>query len=152
MYAENEMELGALPGTVEQKLIGITTPIIENMYLIAGKEKVDPLIESGIIKILPIAFMRGMTLNNSAFIIDEAQNCTLSAIYTALSRIGNGTKTIVTGDSSQCDLKNKKDSGFDFFKKLEIEKLPGFEIIELKGNHRHQIVEQITSIYLDYKN
>ena len=152
VYAENEMELGALPGTVEQKLIGITTPLIENMYILSGKEKIDALLLDGTIKILPIAFMRGLTINNSAFIIDEAQNCTLSAIYTALSRIGKGTKTIVTGDITQCDLKNKKDSGFDFFKKLQIEKLPGFEIIELMGNHRHELVDKITSIYMDYKS
>lgn len=152
VYAENEMELGILPGSLEQKLVGITTPIIENMYLLAGKEKIDVLLETGVIKILPIAFMRGMTLNNSVLILDEAQNCTLSATYTALSRIGHGTKTIVTGDSTQCDLKYKKESGFDFFKRLENEGLPGFEIIELKGNHRHSLVEQISSIYLEYKN
>lgn len=152
VYAENEMEIGILPGTIQDKLIGITTPIIENMYLIMGKEKVDALITEGIINILPVAFMRGMTLNNSVFIIDECQNLTLSATYTALSRIGHGTKTILTGDMTQCDLKNKKDSGFDFFKKLEIEKLPGFEIIELKENHRHDLVEKITAIYMDYKN
>lgn len=152
VYAENEMSLGALPGGIEDKLVGITTPIIENMYILSGKQKIDELLLTGTIKILPIAFMRGMTINDSVFILDEFQNATLSSTYTALSRIGKGTKTIVTGDITQCDLKNKKESGFDFFKKLETEKLPGFESITLKGNHRHDIVDQISSIYLDYKD
>lgn len=152
IYAENEMPLGALPGGVQEKLIGITTPIIENMYILAGKEKIDALLLDGTISILPVAFMRGMTIANAIFILDEFQNATLSATYTALSRIGKGSKTIITGDMTQCDLKNKKESGFDFFKKLETEKLPGFEIITLVGNHRHDVVDLITTIYLDYKD
>lgn len=150
IYAKGEEDLGILPGTVRDKLIGITTPILENMYLLAGKEKIEKLIEEGVIVILPSVFMKGMTLPNSVIILDEYQNAVLPVTYTALSRLGKGSKMIVTGDMAQCDLKNKADSGFPFFKELEQSELPGLEIIELKSNHRHELVDQITKIYLDY--
>ncbi|HEX5186678.1 MAG TPA: PhoH family protein, partial [Nitrososphaeraceae archaeon] len=92
------------------------------------------------------------TLNNSVLILDEFQNATLSQVYTALSRLGKGTKIIVTGDMSQCDLPKKTDSGFDFFKKLETENVPGVKIITLKGNHRHELVDHIAKIYQEYKD
>lgn len=149
IYAEKE-PLGILPGGINEKLIGITTPIIENMYNICGKEKIDSLLEEGIINILPIGFMRGLTIKDSILILDEFQNATLSQVYTSLSRLGKGSKIIVTGDMSQCDLNNKKDSGFDFFKKLESERLSGVKIITLKENHRHELVEMIAKIYQEY--
>lgn len=149
VYAENE-PLGILPGNVNEKLIGITTPILENMYNLCGKEQIDNLVLEGIINILPISFMRGLTISNSMLILDEFQNATLSQIYTSLSRLGKGSKIIVTGDMSQCDLKNKKDSGFDFFKKLESENISGVKIITLKENHRHELVETISKIYQEY--
>lgn len=151
IYAENE-QIGILPGTVQDKLIGLTTPIIENMYSLVAKEKIDNLIAEGLIRILPVGFMRGMTVNNSVLILDEFQNATLSQTYTALSRLGKGSRIIVTGDMAQCDLKNKKDSGFDFFKKLENEGLPGVKIITLESNHRHDLVEAISKIYEIYKD
>lgn len=152
IYAQGEEDLGILPGGVRDKLIGITTPILENMYIIATKEKVEKYIEDGKIVILPSVFMKGMTLPNSVIILDEYQNATSHVTYTALTRLGKGSKIIATGDMTQCDLRDKKDSGFAFFKALQIQGLPGFEIIELTSNHRHDVVDEITSIYLDYKN
>jgi len=148
VYTENE-KLGALPGGVSEKLIGLTTPIIDNMYNLYNKEKIDNLLRDGIISILPLAFMRGMTLNNSVVILDEFQNAKLSQVYTALSRLGKNSKMIITGDMSQCDLPNKTDSGFGFFKTLEDEGI--VKIITLKTNHRHDLVDKITKIYLDYR-
>ena len=146
VYAEGE-KLGFLPGGVNEKLIGLTTPILENMYILYNKVSIDKLIEEGKISILPVAFMRGLTLNNAVVILDEWQNATYSQTYMALSRMGKGTKIIVTGDITQCDLPNKKDSGFDFFKRLETAGLPKFKIIELISNHRHPLVELITKTY-----
>lgn len=149
IYAENE-PIGILPGGVEEKLIGLTTPILENMYSLCGKEKIEELLKEGKISILPISFMRGLTISNSLLILDEFQNATLSQIYTSLSRLGKNSRIIVTGDMSQCDLKNKKDSGFDFFRKLESENVTGVKIFTLKENHRHELVETITQIYQNY--
>lgn len=151
VYAENE-PLGILPGGIQEKLIGLTTPIIDNMYTLSGKEKIDKLIADGVIIILPLAFLRGLTWNRAIIILDEMQNATLSQTYTALSRLGKNSKIIVTGDMAQCDLKNKKDSGFDFFKKLETEGLPGIKIITLESNHRHELVESISKIYDSYRD
>ena len=146
VYAENE-KLGYLPGGINEKLVGLTTPIIENMYILSNKMSIDKLIEEGKITILPVAFMRGLTLNDSVIILDEWQNATYSQTYMALSRMGKHTKIIVTGDMAQCDLTNKKDSGFDFFKRLETALLPKFKIIELQSNHRHDLVELISKVY-----
>lgn len=151
VYAENE-PLGILPGGVQEKLVGLTTPIIENMYMLTSKEIIDSKLEDGTISILPLAFMRGLTINNAALILDEFQNATLSQTYTALSRLGKGSKIIVTGDMAQCDLRNKKESGFDFFKKLETEGLNGIKIITLESNHRHDLVDHIARIYDDYRS
>lgn len=151
VYAEKE-PLGILPGGIQEKLIGLTTPIIENMYILYDKFKIDKEISDGKISILPLAFMRGLTLNNAVLILDEFQNATLSQTYTALSRLGKNTKIIVTGDMAQCDLNNKKDSGFDFFKKLETEGVSGIKIINLKSNHRHELVDCIAKIYNEYKD
>lgn len=149
VYAEKE-QLGILPGGVQDKLIGITTPIIENMYTLYNKEKIDKLLQEGKINILPLAFMRGMTLNNAVVILDEFQNATLSQTYTALSRLGKGSKIVVTGDMAQCDLPKKTDSGFDFFKKLEQDGV--VKIVHLKSNHRHDLVDQISKLYFEYKD
>lgn len=151
VYAENE-KLGYLPGGVSEKLVGLTTPIIENMYILSNKMSIDKLLEEGKISILPVAFMRGLTLNDSVLILDEWQNATYSQTYMALSRMGKGTKVIVTGDMAQCDLPNKKDSGFDFFKRLETAGLPKFKIIELQSNHRHDLVELISKVYDELRN
>lgn len=149
VYAEKE-PLGILPGSVQDKLIGLTTPIIENMYNLYNREKINSLLQDGIINILPLAFMRGMTLNNSVLILDEFQNATLTQTYTALSRLGKGSKVIVTGDMTQCDLAKKSDSGFDFFKRLEQEGI--VKSIILKTNHRDELVNLIAQVYHDYKN
>ncbi len=90
--------------------------------------------------------------NNSVLILDEFQNATLSQTYAALSRIGKNSKVIVTGDMAQCDLRNKKETGFDFFKKLETESLPGIKIITLESNHRHELVDMISKIYEEYRS
>lgn len=151
VYTDDDRTLAALPGGVAEKLQGLTLPIIDNCQILIGKEKTEKLLEEGLITILPIAFTRGITINNAVLIIDEAQNATLSQTYACLSRIGKKSKVIVTGDMAQCDLKNKKDSGFDFFKRLETASLPEFKIITLEGNHRHDLVEKISTIYDEYR-
>lgn len=149
VYADKE-PIGILPGGVQDKLVGLTTPIIENMYNLYNKEKIDSLLATGQITILPVAFMQGMTLNNAVIILDEFQNATLQQVYSALSRLGKGSKLIITGDMTQCILPKKSDSGFDFFKKLELSEV--LVSVTLKSNHRHELVEKITNIYQEYKD
>jgi len=151
IYAESEQSLGALPGGIQDKLIGITTPILENMYLLCGKQKVEELVQEGIINILPLAFMRGITIFNSVLILDEVQNATSSQLFTALSRLGKNSKAIITGDINQCDLKNKSLSCWNFLKILEKD-IQEMTRINLTSNHRHDIVEKITNVYNQYKD
>lgn len=152
VYTDDDRTLAALPGGVAEKLQGLTLPVIDNCFVLIGKEKTEKLLAEGLITILPVAFMRGITVNNAVLILDEFQNATLSQTYAALSRLGKSSKVIVTGDMAQCDLRNKKETGFDFFKRLETEGLPGIKIITLESNHRHELVDHISRIYDEYRD
>ena len=152
VYTDDDRTLSALPGGVAEKLQGLTLPVVDNCYVLIGKEKTEKLLAEGLITILPVAFMRGITVNNAVLILDEFQNATLSQTYAALSRIGKNSKVIVTGDMAQCDLRNKKETGFDFFTRLETEGLRGIKIIKLESNHRHELVDHISRIYDNYRD
>lgn len=144
-------DIGFLPGGVDEKLSYLTSPIYNIMYEIIGKEKTEKMVEEGKIMVLPFGFLRGFTLTNSYVLIDEAQNATLSQTELMLGRLGKNSKMVFCGDISQCDLKNKKDTGFDIFKRLEpsVERLI---TITLESNHRHPIVEYILSEIKKYKD
>jgi phosphate starvation-inducible PhoH-like protein len=150
-YVTAGEDIGFLPGGVDEKLSYLTSPIYNIMYEIIGKEKTDKLVNDGKIMVLPFGFLRGFTLTNSYVLIDEAQNATLSQTELMLGRLGKNSKMVFCGDMSQCDLKNKKDTGFDIFKRLEtnINKLI---TISLNSNHRHPIVEEILTEIKKYKD
>ena len=101
------------------------------------------------IQIAPLAFMRGRTLVNACVIVDEAQNVTMSQMEMVLGRLGIGSKMIICGDTSQIDLKNKKDSGLDFMNTLAA-RVEGVNVITLKKNHRHPIVPAMLEVYREY--
>ena len=111
--------------------------------------KIEKLLSEGIIEILPFPFMRGRTLVNSCVIVDEAQNVTMSQMEMVLGRLGIGSKIMICGDTSQIDLKNKKESGLDFMNTLAA-RVPGVKVITLKKNHRHPIVPEILDVYREY--
>lgn len=142
-------EIGFLPGNLKEKLDPWLAPIYSNLYMLYDKEKIDRLLDDGTIEVLPFAFMRGRTLVNSFIIVDEAQNVSHNQTEMIISRLGLGSKMVICGDTSQIDLKNKKDSGMGFFKQLE-NRVEGFKIIELKQNHRHSIVPKILEIYKEF--
>lgn len=144
-------EIGFLPGNMKEKLDPWLAPIYANLYMLYNKEKIDQLLEEGIIEVLPFAFMRGRTLVNAFIIVDEAQNVTNPQTEMIMSRLGLGSKMVICGDTSQIDLKNKKESGMGFFQHLE-DRVKGFKIITLKANHRHPIVPEILNIYKEYND
>jgi phosphate starvation-inducible PhoH-like protein len=144
-------EIGFLPGNMKEKLDPWLAPIYANLYMLYNKEKIDKLVEEGVIEVLPFAFMRGRTLVNSFIIVDEAQNVTHAQTEMIMSRLGLGSKMVICGDTSQIDLKNKKESGMAFFHHLE-DKVKGFRIVTLKANHRHSIVPEILNIYKEYSD
>jgi phosphate starvation-inducible PhoH-like protein len=104
-------KLGFLPGDLSEKVDPYLRPIYDALYEFLGFEKVNKLIEKHIIEVAPLAFMRGRTLNDSFIILDEAQNTTVPQMKMFLTRMGFGSKMVITGDITQIDLANPSESG-----------------------------------------
>ena len=142
-------DIGFLPGDLKEKMDPWLAPIYSNLEMLYDKPKIEKLLADGIIEILPFPFMRGRTLVNSCVVVDEAQNVTMNQMEMVLGRLGIGSKMIICGDTSQIDLKNKKDSGLDFMNTLSA-RVNGVKVITLKKNHRHHIVPDILDVYKEY--
>jgi phosphate starvation-inducible protein PhoH and related proteins len=144
-------EIGFLPGTADEKMAPWLAPIYANMYQVHLKDKVDELIHQGVIEIVPVAFMRGRTFTDAVVIVDECQNITGEQTEMIVTRVGTNSKMIICGDISQVDLKKKSDSGFAFLSSLK-GRIKGLEVIELKTNHRHPIVDLLLEVYNEKQN
>jgi phosphate starvation-inducible PhoH-like protein len=144
-------EIGFLPGDIKEKMDPWLAPIYQNMYTLYDKVKIEKCIVEEKIKIVPFAFIRGITFCDSFVIVDEAQNVTHDQMQAVIGRLGKGSKMVICGDLSQNDLKIKKDSGFSFLNRIE-ENVPGFRIIRLLQNHRHDIVTPILQVYQDFRD
>ena len=144
-------EIGFLPGDIREKMDPWLAPVHQNLFKLYNKTKIEKEIEEGNIEILPFAFMRGITFTDSFVIIDEAQNVTHTQMEMVISRLGKNSKMVICGDSSQIDLKFKKDSGLTFLHNVEA-LVDEVKIFSLKQNHRHEIVEKILSIYSNYRD
>jgi phosphate starvation-inducible PhoH-like protein len=142
-------DIGFLPGDLKEKMDPWLAPIYSNLEMLYEKQKIEKLLADGIIEILPFPFMRGRTLVNSCVVVDEAQNVTMNQMEMVLGRLGIGSKMIICGDTSQIDLKNKKESGLDFMNTLA-SRVQGVKVITLKKNHRHPIVPDILDVYKEY--
>jgi len=105
-------KLGFLPGTLEEKISPYLRPLYDALFEMLDPDKVQTLLDRNIIEIAPLAFMRGRTLNDAFIILDEAQNTTREQMKMFLTRLGFGSKVVVTGDISQIDLPKKEDSGY----------------------------------------
>ena len=108
-----EERLGFLPGDLSQKVDPYLRPLNDALYDIFGAEKAERLRERGTIEIAPLAYMRGRTLNRAKVLIDESQNASIFTIKMALTRLGEGSKMVLTGDVTQIDLPHKADSGLE---------------------------------------
>jgi phosphate starvation-inducible PhoH-like protein len=142
-------DIGFLPGSMKEKMDPWLAPIYANLYMLYPKETIDKMVETQDIEILPFAFVRGRTFVNAVVIVDEAQNVNTNQTEMIVGRLGLNSKMIFCGDTSQIDLKNKKDSGMDFFKILE-SRVKGVKVITLLKNHRHPIVPEILDVYKEY--
>ena len=141
-------KLGFLPGDLSQKIDPYLRPLYDALYEMIGFEKVGKMIEKQIIEVAPLAYMRGRTLNNSFVILDEAQNTTPEQMKMFLTRLGFGSRAVITGDITQVDLPRGTKSGLT--QALEI--LSGIEEIHItkfdsKDVVRHQLVQQIVEAY-----
>ena len=141
-------KLGFLPGDLSEKVDPYLRPIYDALYEFIGFEKVNRLIEKHIIEVAPLAFMRGRTLNECYIILDEAQNTTIPQMKMFLTRMGFGSKMVITGDITQIDLPNPSQSGLlDAMKILDnIEQITFCEL-DSQDIVRHQLVKRIVSAY-----
>ncbi|MBL4706143.1 MAG: PhoH family protein [Flavobacteriales bacterium] len=140
--------LGFLPGDLKEKLDPYMQPIYDALRDMIPPEKLDTFIETGVIQIAPLAFMRGRTLDNAFVILDEAQNATISQIKMFLTRMGKSAKFVITGDVSQVDLPKHQKSGL--IKALGLlEGIDGIAVIRLDGNDviRHKLVKKIIAAF-----
>ena len=144
--------LGFLPGDMAQKIDPYLRPLYDALYEMIGFDRVNKLIDKGLIEIAPLAFMRGRSLNHSFIILDEAQNTTVEQMKMFLTRIGFGSKTVVTGDITQIDLPSGRESGLRSVSDilLDIEGV-GFNYFSSKDVVRHKIVGRILDAYEVYE-
>jgi phosphate starvation-inducible PhoH-like protein len=140
--------LGFLPGDMVEKVNPYLRPLYDALYDILGYEKTAKLLERGIIEVAPIAFMRGRTLNDAFIILDEAQNTTSEQMRMFLTRIGFGSKAVVTGDVTQVDLPQGKTSGLREAQQL-LSKIEGirFVLFDERDVVRHPLVQSIITAY-----
>jgi len=143
--------LGFLPGTLQEKIDPYLKPLYDALYDMLDVERVDRHVERGVIEIAPIAFMRGRTLNDSFVILDEAQNTTTEQMKMFLTRIGYGSKAVITGDITQIDLPIGKMSGLIEARNV-ISGVEGISFIYFNERDvvRHPLVQRIVRAYESY--
>ena len=164
MYSENKIKkivltrpaveagerLGYLPGDLSQKIDPYLVPLFDSLEYFFGNETLQYLIEKRNIEIVPLAYMRGRTLNDACIILDEAQNATISQIKMFLTRLGENSKMIITGDETQIDLNNKTFSGLKKARKT-LSSIEEVSVLEFENTDivRNKIVSKILEIFPD---
>lgn len=145
-------KLGFLPGDLQSKVDPYLRPLYDALYQIMGAEAFQKNSEKGLIEVAPLAYMRGRTLDNAYIILDEAQNTTPAQMKMFLTRIGFGSKVIITGDQTQKDLPAGQVSGLDVAMKVlrDIEGI-GFEFLTSRDVVRHPLVQRIVQAYEEYE-
>ena len=144
--------LGFLPGDMQQKVDPYLRPLYDALYEIMGADQFQKNIEKGAIEVAPLAYMRGRTLDNSFIVLDEAQNTTPEQMKMFLTRIGFGSKAVITGDVTQIDLPNGKRSGLIESTKI-LQGIDDIEIVTLTNKDvvRHPLVQKIINAYEIYE-
>ena len=145
-------KLGFLPGDMQSKVDPYLRPLYDALYQIMGADTFAKNMEKGLIEVVPLAYMRGRTLDNAYIILDEAQNTTPAQMKMFLTRIGFGSKVIVTGDASQKDLPAGAKSGLDVAAKV-LSKIDDIAFCQLTNKDvvRHPLVQKIVKAYDDYE-
>jgi phosphate starvation-inducible PhoH-like protein len=146
-------KLGFLPGDMAEKVDPYFRPLYDALYQLVDREKANDQMEKGTIEIAPLAFMRGRTLNHSFVILDEAQNTTSEQMKMFLTRLGNGSKAVITGDVTQVDLPPGRISGL-IEAQTVMAGVPGLRFVYFDASDvvRHPLVEKIIKAYEAYRN
>lgn len=145
-------KLGFLPGDLQSKVDPYLRPLYDALYQIMGAESFARNTEKGLIEVAPLAYMRGRTLDNAYIILDEAQNTTPAQMKMFLTRIGFGSKVVITGDASQKDLAPDTRSGLDVAARV-LSKIDDISFCKLSSKDvvRHPLVQKIVKAYDDYE-
>lgn len=143
--------LGYLPGDMNEKVAPYLRPLYDAFYELLPAERFDRYFEKGVIELAPLAYMRGRTLNDSFIILDEAQNTTPEQMKMFLTRLGFGSKAVITGDITQVDLPGTKESGLKVVQEI-LKGVAGVSFIKLNDGDvvRHEIVQRIVRAYEEY--
>ena len=146
-------KLGFLPGDLQSKIDPYLRPLYDALYQIMGADAFIKNSEKGLIEVAPLAYMRGRTLDNAYIILDEAQNTTPSQMKMFLTRIGFGSKVVITGDRTQKDLPKDQVSGLDTAMKI-LGKIEGIQFCTLTSHDvvRHPLVQKIVKAYEEYES
>jgi len=141
---------GFLPGTLEEKMAPWTRPLLDVLREYYSAQEITRMLEEQIVEVAPLAFMRGRTFKNSWIIGDEMQNATPGQMKMLLTRIGEGSKIVVTGDVEQTDRKKDQNGLIDLCARLQ-ESVGGFSVCKLsaKDIQRHRIIDTVLNIYQD---
>jgi phosphate starvation-inducible protein PhoH and related proteins len=140
--------LGFLPGTLQEKVDPYLRPLYDALYDLLEQDRVDKMLERNVIEVAPLAFMRGRTLNDAFIIMDEAQNTTSEQMKMFLTRLGQNSKAVITGDVTQIDLPNPKKSGL--VEALEILRgVDGIRFCHFEDGDvvRHHLVQRVIRAY-----
>ncbi|MGE0486616.1 MAG: PhoH family protein [Gammaproteobacteria bacterium] len=144
--------LGFLPGDMAQKIDPYLRPLYDALYEMLGFERVAKLIERNVIEVAPLAFMRGRTLNESFVILDEAQNTTIEQMKMFLTRIGFGSRAVITGDVTQIDLPRGRTSGLKHVMQI-LQHVDGISFTQFQSRDvvRHTLVARILDAYAEFE-
>jgi phosphate starvation-inducible PhoH-like protein len=149
---ESGERLGFLPGSLEEKVSPYLRPLYDALYDMMPQEEAASLISRNIIEVAPLAFMRGRTLNNAFIILDEAQNTTVEQMLMFLTRMGFGSRCVITGDPSQSDLAKNERAGLErALKTLKSVREIGFVFFSPGDVVRHALLEKIITAYNDHQ-
>ena len=145
-------KLGFLPGDLQSKIDPYLRPLYDALYEMMGAETYLHNAEKGLIEVAPLAYMRGRTLDNAFIILDEAQNTTSAQMKMFLTRIGFGSKVVITGDMTQRDLPANQASGLDVALKV-LRRVEGIGVMHLTNKDivRHPLVQKIVQAYEEYE-
>jgi phosphate starvation-inducible PhoH-like protein len=144
-----EEQHGFLPGSLEEKMEPWLRPVLDVFYQYYSPQKIQKMIQQQIIEISPLAYMRGRTFEHSWIIADESQNMTPNQMLMLLTRIGNQSKMIITGDPRQHDRGFECNGLTDFLERLKQKEIPEIEVIEFshKDVERHTVIPKILAMY-----
>lgn len=146
--AVDDKDIGFLPGGINEKMAPWMMPILDVLYEYSSKKEIENMLQEGIIEMVPLAYIRGRTFKNAFIILDEAQNTTKNSMLSALTRVGEGSKMVVTGDLDQSD-RGTENGLSDFAARCKRNETKRIKIVEfgVRDIERHPVCQEVLNLY-----